>query len=69
MGWRGKVREIEQNTDGGGLSDLVMCGMEGESLGDYSRTSHNGPSKKRTTSLQWTNAVLWIEITIVLIHK
>ena len=35
----------------------------------YSRTSHNGPSEKRTTSLQWTNTVLQIQITIVLIHK
>ena len=35
----------------------------------YSRTSHNGPSEKRTTSLQRTKAVLRIEITIVLIHK
>ena len=26
-----------------------------------SRTSHNGPSEKRTTSLLWTNAVLRIE--------
>ena len=35
----------------------------------YSRTSHNGPSEKRTTSLQRTKVVLRIEITIVLIHK
>ena len=35
----------------------------------YSRTSHNGPSEKRTTSLQRTTAVLQIEITIVPIHK
>ena len=35
----------------------------------YSRTSHNGPSDKWTTSLQRTNTVLQIEITIVLIHK
>ena len=69
MGWREKVLEIKQNMEGGSLSDLVMCGMEEESLGDYSRTSHNGPSEKRTTSLQWTNAVLRIEITIVPIHK
>ena len=27
----------------------------------YSRTSHNGPSEKWTTSLQWTKAVLRIE--------
>ena len=34
----------------------------------YSPTSHNGPSEKRTTSLQRTPAVLRIDITIVFIH-
>ena len=32
-------------------------------------SSHNGPSEKRTTSLQGTNAMLRIEITIVPIHN
>ena len=34
-----------------------------------SRTSVNGPSEKRTTSLQRTQSVLRIEITIVVILK
>ena len=35
----------------------------------YSRTSDNGPSEKRTTSLQQTHSVLRIEITIVITLK
>ena len=38
-------------------------------LESYSQTSDNGPSKKRTTSLQRTHSVLRIEITIVVILK
>ena len=30
----------------------------------YSGTSHNGPSEKRTPTLQQTLAVLWIENTM-----
>ena len=36
---------------------------------DYSRTSHNGPSEKRTTSLQRTKSVARIEIPISIIHS
>ena len=35
----------------------------------YSRASDNGPSEKRTTSLQRTSSVLRIEISIVVILK
>ena len=38
-------------------------------VGIYSRTSDNGPSEKRTTSLQRTLSVLRIEITILVILK
>ena len=34
----------------------------------YSGTSHNGPSEKRTPTLQRTLAVLRIETTIAVIH-
>ena len=34
----------------------------------YSRASDNGPSEKRTTSLQRTSAVLPIEFSIVIVH-
>ena len=34
----------------------------------YSRASDNGPSEKRTTSLQQTSAVLPIEFSIVIVH-
>ena len=35
----------------------------------YSRTSHNGPSEKRTTSLQRTLPMIRIEITLDVIHS
>ena len=35
---------------------------------EYSRASNNGPSEKRTTSLQRTSAVLPIEFSIVIVH-
>ena len=35
----------------------------------YSRTSDNGPSEKRTTSLQRTHSLLRNEITIVIVLK
>ena len=35
----------------------------------YSRASNNGPSKKRTASLQRTSAVLPIEFSIVIIES
>lgn len=35
--------------------------------GDYIRASDNGPSEKRTTSLQRTSSVLQIEMSIVVI--
>ena len=35
----------------------------------YSRTSDNGPSEKRTTSLQRTHSLLRTEITIVIVLK
>ena len=34
----------------------------------YSGNSHNGPSEKRTPTLQWTLAVLRIETTIAVIY-
>ena len=36
---------------------------------DYSRTSDNGPSEKRTTSLQRTHSLLRNETTIVIVLK
>ena len=36
---------------------------------NYSRTSDNGPSEKRTTSLQRTHSLLRNEITIVIVLK
>ena len=54
----GKVRDIV-----GVERTVVLCVQK------YSRTSVNGPSKKQTTSLQRTQSVLQIEITIVVILK
>ena len=51
------------------INALLLSTVPTADVGRYSRTSHNGPSEKRTTSLQQTNAVLRIKITIVLIHK
>ena len=41
----------------------LIIPLYGVCIYEYSRTSHNGPSEKRTTSLQQTNTVLLIEIT------
>ena len=40
----------------------------GTSFSGYSRASDNGPSEKRTTSLQRTSAVLPIDFSIVIVH-
>ena len=49
---------------------LYCCGSFCSSrIYDYSGTSHNGPSEKRTLTLQRTRAVSRIENTIAVIHK
>jgi len=55
---------------GGGLATTLSLSQwwKWENL-RYSRTSDNGPSEKRTSSLQRTHSVLRIEITIVVILK
>ena len=68
-GGEGRIERPLSLVGGGGRGgeNREAIGEEEERV--YSRTSHNGPSEKRTTSLQRTNAVFRIEITIVLVHK
>ena len=50
------------------LKNARFSGKGRQSLHIYSRASDNGPSEKRTTSLQRTSAVLPIEFSIVIVH-
>ena len=50
------------------MHDIVCLGTIDVEVYNYSRASDNGPSEKRTTSLQWTSAVLPIEFSIVIVH-
>ena len=61
----------------GHAQDVALGGQRSEDKGRahpcliitvYSRASDNGPSEKRTTSLQRTSAVLPIEFSIVIVH-
>ena len=35
----------------------------------YSRTSDNGPSEERTTSIKWTDRMARIELAICLVYN
>ena len=61
--------EIQKLIESGILFGIVLeIHARGDDHMNYSRASDNGPSEKRTTSLQRTSAVLPIEFSIVIVH-
>ena len=64
-----RVGACTGNTDANPCMSGLYFQEESTGIQYYSRTSDNGPSEKRTTSLQRTHSVLRIEITIVVILK
>ena len=67
--WSAFSYDSSQVNWGGGYGLEVLCVYRLPGPKVYSRTSDNGPSEKRTSSLQRTHSVLRIEITIVVILK